>query len=245
MLQSALKAFADLFRPKVLSFMVGVPLLALGLWGLGGVVLLPLLNHLFLDLLSYLQIQALLQGFFGPEAFSQGASVTLLLILLLLLFPLVYWTSLLLMSFVAMPYILKILRRQYPDAFLPKKKIPRIQEWGLMLGVFYVAVPAYILLLLLIWIPAVYAAGTFILGAWVNVHFLSYEILAECAERPQIRKLMRESRGEMWIMGCALMLLLGVPFLQLITPVYGGLWFSHWWLQRLNNKSLVALDGQT
>ena len=75
MLQSALKAFADLFRPKVLSFMVGVPLLALGLWGLGGVVLLPLLNHLFLDLLSYLQIQSLLQGFFGPETFSQGASV--------------------------------------------------------------------------------------------------------------------------------------------------------------------------
>ncbi len=233
MLTSALRAFSDLFRPKILALVLIVPVLALFIWVIGGFLLVPLLRAPLQDLLVYLQVS------------QEIGSFIFTVILILLLFPLVYWTSLILLSFLALPFILKILKPQYPRALNTPEKVGLIAGGGLMLRVFSVAVPLYLLLLLTIWLPWVYAVGAFVLGAWVNVQFLSLEILSELVDKKTTTALMKQHRKTLWIMGFGLMFLLSVPLLQLITPVFGGLWFTHWWLQQLSNSGSSRFGAQT
>lgn len=225
MIDSAVKSIFDLFRPKVLGLLFGIPFLALALWLALGWFLTPFLQGWLAQALVAWDLQ---------QIFQDAGAFVLVLLLLILLFPLVYWTSLILMSILALPYILKFLRARYPLSFTPQGS-GIVSGWSSMVKVFAIAVPLYIGLLFFIWLPMVYAVGTFILGAWVNYHFLSLEILSEFVGPAKAKELLRQNRTELWIMGGGLVFLLGVPFIQLITPVFAGLWFSHWWLKKLSS----------
>lgn len=225
MVDSAVRSTFDLLRPRVLALLVGLPFVALILWIGIGWLAGPYLQNWLAATMTAWELQPLLQD---------AGSLVLIVLLLILLFPLVYWTSLVLVSIFALPYILRFLKPQYP-------KVPAVSggeligSWTSMLKVFVVAVPLYILLLFLIWLPFVYAVGTFVLGAWVNYQFLSLEILSEFVDRQKARELIKKNQLELWIMGGGLVFLLGVPFIQMITPVFAGLWFSHWWLKKLSS----------
>lgn len=228
MIDSAVKSVFDLLKPKMLFLLFGIPFLALGVWVALGWFLTPYLQGWLSQAMVAWELQQLLQD---------AGAVVLILLLLVLLFPLVYWTSLILMSMFALPYILSFLRPRYALPFQSQGS-GLVGSWSSMLKIFSIAVPLYILLLFFIWMPIVYAVGTFILGAWVNYHFLSLEILSEFVSQKKSRELLRENQVELWVMGAGLVVLLGVPFIQLITPVFAGLWFSHWWLKKLSSQAM-------
>lgn len=236
MINSAVKAFIDLFRPRILFLVIGVPLLAVGLWGISGFLLFPWMQSGLQSLLVAWNVESFFNETFGSLAAESLGSGILLVILLILLLPLIYWTSLILLSTLALPWIIRTLKPRYPALQQLGQGMGAVAGWAIMFRVFMIAVPLYILLLMLIWLPPVFPVGTFILGAWVNSYFLSLEILSEMVDRKTMTKLMKKHRVSIWLMGAALMFLLGVPFLQLITPVFAGLWFTHWWLATLSEE---------
>lgn len=241
---AAFKALRDLFRPQIVVLLFGIPLLALSFWALVGYLAFPFIGHLFQDFLIFLKVDQLFGQMMGGGWADEAAMGFMILVLLLLMLPMVYWTSLLMMSFLALPVILRILKPLYPRSFESKKSPGIFHSLVYLVRVFGMALLLYGCLVLLLWVPSVYAVGTFVLGAWVNAQFLSLEILNEFVDSQNLKALLREHRKSILIMGALLMLLLGVPFVQLVTPIFGGLWFTHWWLQLLENKNLSATDAR-
>jgi uncharacterized protein involved in cysteine biosynthesis len=60
-----------------------------------------------------------------------------------------------------------------------------------------------------------------------------YDALAEHASAEEYQRIVRDSRGELFLLGLALAMLLYVPFLNLAVPVLSALAFTHFGLARL------------
>lgn len=223
MIDAFFKAAFDLVRPKIIFFVFALPILATLLWIGIGIFSFDFFHHLFL--------QAAARWGFSAD---WGTAVIAVLMFFLGL-PLIYWTALGWMAVFALPVILKILKVQYPG--LPDQGLPIHSSMRLMLKIVLVLIPIYCVLLFLFWVPLVFFAGTFILGAWVNSYFLSLEILSEYCDQQSIRNHMKKHQVQTWTMGAALMFLLSIPVLGLLTPVFGGLWFSHFWLAKLSSSA--------
>lgn len=223
MIEAFFKAAFDLVRPKIIFFVFGLPILATLLWVGIGFFSFDFFHHLFLQAASRWEFSA-----------DWGTAVIALLMFLLGL-PLIYWTALGLMAVFALPVILKILKPQYPG--LPSQGLSLHSSLRLMFKIVLVLIPIYCLLLFLFWVPFVFIGGTFVLGAWVNSYFLSLEILSEYCDQATIQSSMKKYQVQTWAMGAALMFLLSIPVFGLLTPVFGGLWFSHFWLAKISSRA--------
>lgn len=238
MLLSFLRAFSDLFRRQTLIFILAIPLLS-------GIVWLALASAAvaswgpgLTDWLTRLQWFATVESWLSGIGISMGPLV-LFLVVLVLIFPLVYWTALIVMAFFALPWIMSLLKTRYPTAFVNRAGTSLISTWKFSAKIFLKATPAYGVLLALSWIPGVFVIGNFVLGAIVNAYFISIEILGEILPEGEMRTFLEEHRGRLLLMGAGLMLLLAIPFLQLITPVFAGLWFSHYILAEVDRRKRV------
>ncbi len=235
MLSSFFKACLDLFRPRILGFVIVVPLVSAVLWFVSAYFLFQLLGP---------QIENYIQGIewlsnLGTSFLSFGivlGSALSILVLLFLIFPLTVWTSIVLMAVFAMPWILRALRPQYPMAFQTDARVSILTTWNITMRVFLLAIPIYIVLMLLAWVPYIYVLGTFILSAWVNAYFISAEILSEVMSASEMRTWIRERRMSLFMIGCSMVALLFVPIVQWITPVFGGLWFAHFILAEISQS---------
>lgn len=165
-----------------------------------------------------------------------SADVVTALILILLLFPLVVWTSLVFTAAFAMPWILRMLKPMYPNAFRSPTRVSLLSTWKVSLKVFIKVVPLYFILLLLAWIPSVYLIGTFILTAWVNSYFMAVEVLSELTDEATLRNWIKNHRSELFSMGAVTVLMLIVPLLQWIVPVFAGLWIAHYILSSFSRE---------
>lgn len=206
-----------------------MPLLSFVVWSVVGVLIFKTLGPQIdgfiqnTEWLSHLRTNLTLAAILEVSAdFIAG------LLLMVLLFPLVVWTSLVLTAAFAMPWILRLLRPMYPTAFQSRTRVSLVSTWLVSLRIFAKVVPLYFLLLLLAWIPQVYLIGTFILSAWVNAYFMSVEVLSELTDEQTLRKWIRSHRTPLFAMGAMTVLLLFVPFIQWITPVFAGLWIAHY-----------------
>ena len=70
-------------------------------------------------------------------------------------------------------------------------------------------------------------------SAWLNQRLFRYDALAEHASREEFARLVRAARGDLFLLGILLSLLLYVPLVNLLVPVLGGLAFTHFCLARL------------
>jgi uncharacterized protein involved in cysteine biosynthesis len=69
--------------------------------------------------------------------------------------------------------------------------------------------------------------------AYLNQRIFRYDALAEHAGRDEYAQIVRASRGDLFVLGILLSLLLYVPLVNLLVPVLSGLAFTHWCLARL------------
>ncbi|NNM82391.1 MAG: EI24 domain-containing protein [Burkholderiales bacterium] len=168
----------------------------------------------------------------GFLAAISGYLVTFLLVMLLL--PAIYVTALLLAAVFAMPSMVNhVASRNYPD--LEKKR------GGTMAGSLLnslVAVSVFCLLWLLtlpLWLlsPLAFLLPV-ALSAYLNQRLFRYDALAEHAGREEFAALLEKSAGKLYLLGALSGLLHYIPVINLLSPIYIGLAFTHLCLGELD-----------
>ena len=192
--------------------------------------------------------------------FGMGALKTIVvpLIAMLLLLPLMIFTSLIFMGVAAMPAIVKhVSARQFPH--LEKKNGGSfVGSIKTNIGGFLMFVPLWLLTLPLYVIAPLAVLAQVVLWGWLTSHVMSYDALADHASAEERATIMRQHRrhltligmisgaagalpGIVWIGGTLLSILL-FPFLAVISVwiyllifIFTGLWFQYYCLQALED----------
>jgi CysZ protein len=76
-------------------------------------------------------------------------------------------------------------------------------------------------------------------SAYLNQRMFRYDALAEHARREEFARIVRASRGDLFLLGILVSLLLYVPVVNLLVPVLSGLAFTHFCLARLARERMV------
>ena len=150
-----------------------------------------------------------------------------------LLLPLMLITALLVTDLVAMPVIVPLVGdRQYP-------RLER-RTGGTVAGSIWNAAKAVVLFVLLwvvtlpLWLTGI---GALVLPVLLSAHFnqrlFRYDALAEHASAEEFARILHTSRGDLFLIGILLSLLLTVPLVNLLVPVFSALAFTHYCLARL------------
>jgi len=219
-------AAVNLFHPRMLWLMTWPMLVALGVWGVLAA---------FLWTRTALRIAELIQRGLDMVhlSFADAALVAGHVILFLLFVPLVYLTALFILGVFGMVEIVDhVAATSFPG--LERRR------GGGMLGSGWNAVAALIGMLVLavvtlpLWlIPPLWPVVPIALFAWVNQRLLRYDALAEHADREEMRRLFRERRGHLYLLGLLLALLAYIPLLGFVAPVLFGLAFVRYLLGAL------------
>lgn len=150
-----------------------------------------------------------------------------------LLLPVMLITAVLVTDVVAMPVIVPLVGDRY---------YPRLERrrGGTVAGGIWNAAKAVVLFALLwivtlpLWLTGI---GALVLPLLLSAHFnqrmFRYDALAEHASADEFARVLRAARGDLYLLGILLSLLLYVPLANLLVPVLSGLAFTHCCLARL------------
>ena len=225
-LAEALKTF---FHPRILSLVLWPMLLAAALWA-GAAI------YFWGSWIS--QLTAMVQATPMQQWMEQGffaiASHYLIgIILVLLLFPAIYVTALLITAIVAMPVMVAhVACRDYPELELKKG--------GSVAGSVMNALVAIVVyctgwvLSLPLWLFSPFALILpILLMAYLNQRLFRYDALSEHASPKEYRQVIEHSSFRLYLLGAITGLLQMVPLIGFILPVYVGLAFTHFCLAEL------------
>jgi uncharacterized protein involved in cysteine biosynthesis len=223
------RATRNLFEPRIIAIMF-VPML-------GSLVAWTLLAWLFWD--AWTGGIAGAMGSTTVAGWLQGWSATwvidytAMLVVVIAILPAMFVTALVITEIIAMPVIVRfVAERHHPD-------LARAAGGTIIGGVLNAATGIGIFALLWIftlplWLTGVGAVLAPVLtSAWLNQRLFRYDALAEHASREEFARLVRAARGDLFLLGILLSLLLYVPLVNLLVPVLGGLAFTHFCLARL------------
>ena len=223
------RATRNLFEPRIIAIMF-VPML-------GSLVAWTLLAWLFWD--AWTGGIAGAMGSTTVAGWLQGWSATwvidytAMLVVVIAILPAMFVTALVITEIIAMPVIVRfVAERHQPD-------LARAAGGTIIGGVLNAATGIGIFALLWIftlplWLTGVGAVLAPVLtSAWLNQRLFRYDALAEHASREEFARLVRAARGDLFLLGILLSLLLYVPLVNLLVPVLGGLAFTHFCLARL------------
>jgi uncharacterized protein involved in cysteine biosynthesis len=150
-----------------------------------------------------------------------------------LLLPVMLITAMLVTDLVAMPVIVPLVGDRY---------CPRLERraGGTVAGSIWNAAKAVVLFALLwavtlpLWLTGI---GALVLPVLLSAHFnqrlFRYDALAEHASAEEFARILHTSRGDLFLIGILLSLLLTVPLVNLLVPVFSALAFTHYCLARL------------
>ncbi|HWN30247.1 MAG TPA: EI24 domain-containing protein [Burkholderiales bacterium] len=219
----------SLFHPKILGLTLLPVLLAFFLWG-------GLTWWFWQDWVTGVN-QLLAQTpvdeyLLRHEIHWLAASVTTVL-LILLLFPVILVTALLVTSVLAMPVMVK---------HVGTRDFPRLEQkhGGTVLGSVCNALVATVIFILLwmvtlpLWLfglPAV--ALPVLLSAYLSQRLFRYDALAEHASPEEFKRILERAGARLYLLGVILALIQLVPLLNLFSPVYIGLAYIHFCLAEL------------
>ena len=158
---------------------------------------------------------------------------TAALVVLIAILPAMLVTALLITEIVAMPVIVKFVAGRYH---------PGLQRaaGGTLAGSIGNAVIGITVFALLwiftlpLWLTGIGAVLAPVLtSAWLGQRLLRYDALAEHASPEEFAQIVRNSRGDLFLLGIFLSLLLYVPLVNLLVPVLSGLAFTQLCLAKL------------
>lgn len=158
---------------------------------------------------------------------------TAVLAVLIAILPAMFVTALLITEIIAMPVIVRFVAERYhPD--LQRKAggtvIGSIGNAAIGISVFAVLW----IITLPLWLTGLGAVLAPVLtSAYLNQRMFRYDALAEHASPEEFARLVRGSRGDLFVLGILLSLLLYVPGVNLLVPVLAGLAFTRFCLARL------------
>jgi CysZ protein len=235
-----LKALASLLHPKMLWLMVWPVIVALVLW-----VTLAVLywGEAAQWIAAQLHQWPPYEWAVSVWPLKLIAAWFVWILLLLLFVPVVLITAVLIISVVSMPAMAAhVGGRDYPG--LARRK------GGTFAGSLWNALVALMLFALLLavslplWlVPLLWPVLPIALFGCFNQRVFRYDALAEHATAAEIAQIVRRHRGELFLLGVALALVGHVPVLGFFMPVYGGLAFIHYGLERLGELRSEPIEG--
>ncbi len=155
---------------------------------------------------------------------------TAALLVLIGIMPAVYVSALVITEIVVMPAIMKLVgERYFPD--LKRERggtlAGSLRNAAAGIGIFAVLW----IITLPLWLTGVGAVlAPVLISAYLNQRIFRYDALAEHASRDEIARITRTSRGDLFLLGILLSLLLYVPVANLLMPAISALAFTHFGL---------------
>ena len=223
------KALADFWQPRILALALVPPLAAVAVW-IG-------LAWMFAD-----DWARMVTGWIAGTSWlgwvrDWGLSPIFVwasgIAAIALILPVALIAAVLVTDLVAMPVIVPLVGRRH---------YPRLEErrGGTLPGSLWNAAVAVVLFAVLwvfslpLWFTGI---GALVLppliSAYFNQRLFRYDALAEHASAAELAQVARAARGELFLLGLLLSLLLYVPLVNLMVPVLSALAFTHLCLARL------------
>lgn len=223
------RAIANLFDTRIIAI-VFLPML-------GSIVLWVVLAWLFWDPWTGVVSGALrtttVAGWLQNWNVTWVIDYTAVFAVMVAILPAIFVTALVITEIIAMPVIVK---------FVGERHHPQLQRraGGSIVGSMLNAVIGISVFTVLwvvtlpLWLTGVGAVLAPVLtSAYLNQRIFRYDALAEHAGADEIRDITRAARGDLFLLGILLSLLLYVPVVNLLVPVLSGLAFTHFCLARL------------
>jgi len=155
--------------------------------------------------------------------------------------PAMYITALVITEIIAMPFIVKFVGGRYHAGL-------KREAGGTIIGSVLnsvIGISIFIVLWILtlpLWLTGVGAVlAPLLTSAYLNQRMFRYDALAEHASAEEFAHITRASRGDLFLLGILLSLLLYVPLVNLLVPVLSGLAFTHFSLGRLARERMQKL----
>jgi len=232
-MQDAINALAraarNLFDPRIIAI-VFLPMLC-------SIVLWTILAWLYWDVwtggIAGAMATTTVAGWLQGWSATWVINYTAMLVVFIAIMPAIFVTALVATEIIAMPIIVKFVGERYFPALQRK-------SGGTMVGsIINAAIGISIFTVLWIftlplWLTGVGAILAPVLtSAYLNQRMFRYDALAEHASREEFARIKLTSRGDLFLLGILLSLLLYVPLVNLVLPVLSGLAFTHFSLARL------------
>lgn len=235
-------AAANLLHPRMLWLMIWPVLVALALWG---AVALVFWGELVLWVAERVRQGLEAATFFLAWDPRGAASFAAKVLLVVLLVPLVQLTALFLLGIFGMPaMVAHVAQRHFPQLARRRGGSFAGSLWNGLLALGGLAVLGVLSAPLWVIAPLWPLIPVAILG-WVNQRVLRYEALAEHADAAEMRRLVSEHRGTLYLMGFGLAFVAYVPVIGWFAPLLVGLAFIHYLLGALNELREAPIEGES
>jgi len=222
-------ALRDLREPRILALGLLPPLAAILVWAGLAWAFADGWARLVADWIANTPWLTWVGNWGLASVFIWGSGIAAIMLLL----PVMLITAVLVTDLVAMPVIVPLVGDRY---------YPRLERrtGGTVAGSIWNAAKAVALFALLwvvtlpLWLTGI---GALVLPLLLSAHFnqrlFRYDALAEHASAEEFARILRTSRGDLFLLGILLSLLLTVPLVNLLVPVLSALAFTHYCLARL------------
>ncbi len=232
----ALKTF---LQPRMLALVLWPMLVAALIWVVVAVYFWgSWINQLTVMVQATPMQQWMEQGFF---AVASHYLMTVLLVLLL--FPAIYVTALLITAIVAMPVMVRhVARRNYPELEMRRGGSVGGSVWNALVAIF-VYCAAWVLSLPLWFISPFAFVLPVALMAYLNQRLFRYDALADHASPEEYEQVMERAMPRLYLLGAIAGLLQLVPVIGFFSPVYVGLAFIHLCLAELKALRLSEMHA--
>lgn len=192
-------------------------------------------------------------SFVGSWISASDAAAAVMLVMIkiavaLAFVPLIYVTAAMIVATIALPLMLeRVAHRDYADIELRRGGSNLGSAWNsIVAGVLFLVA---LMLSLPFWlIPGVGLLASVILTGWLNQRAFGYDALMLHADNDELKRLRRDWRPQMLLLGGGSALLAYVPIVNLVAPAYAGLAFVHYLLERLRLdrrvRGVTLLDAE-
>lgn len=235
-ISALVEAFKTLFHPKMLALVLWPMLVAVVLW----VAAAAFFWSSWIAGLSGLLQATSLEQWLAQGIFAVMSHYLIGIVLVLLLFPAIYVTALVITALFAMPMMVShVARRDYPE--LERKQggstagsvVNSVLAIAVYCAGWVLSLPLWLFSPLALVLPVV-------LLAYLNQRLFRYDALAEHASRSEYAQVIERATPKLYLLGALVGLLQFVPVLNLFSPVYVGLAFIHLCLAELRRQRVEA-----
>lgn len=223
------RAAGNLFDGRIIAIVFLPMLISLVLWTLLAWLFWGAWTGFIGGAMASTTVAGWLQGWNATWVIDYTAALAVLIAIL----PAMFVTALVVTEIIAMPVIVKFVAERYHPEL-------RRADGGTLAGsignaAIGISVFAVLWIVTLpLWLTGIGAVlAPLLTSAYLNQRLFRYDALAEHASREEFAAIVRGSRGDLFLLGILVSLLLYVPVLNLLVPVLGGLAFTQFCLARL------------
>jgi len=238
--QTLIRAFVSLLHPRMLLLMLWPVLVALAIWIALAVAFWTQAAHWVEGALrSSAMVEMMIE--FWPLALIAAHLGWVVLVLAFV--PLVLVTAVIIIGVFAMPAMVNhVAARDYPELARRQGGSVAGGVWNSAAALLWLAV--LVLVSLPLWfVPPLWPLLPLALYGYLNQRVFRYDALSEHASEAELAEILRSDRWRLFGLGVIVALAGHVPVLGFFSPVYGGLAFIHYGLERLRQMRSAPIEG--